>query len=626
MSGIVALAQTDGGSVDGSLLDRLTASLVFRGPDGLGTQALGPIGMGHAQLATTPEAAHERQPATLDGRVWITADARIDGRVELVAELGGVQAADLDRATDVELVLHAYRAWGRACAEHLLGDFAFVIWDAPRRRLFAARDHFGVKLLYYAVGSGSLVLSNTLSCVRAHPSVSDRLDASAVGNFLLWGENWDRSTTTFADVHCLPPAHTLLWEEGRGAVETRRYWDVPEEGPRLRYSDRRDYVDQFRGLLAAAVEDRLRTRSAAVFMSGGLDSPMVAAVARERMAEIGPRYRLEALTVCHDHLPADQECYLAKLAARHIGIPVHHLVEDDDLTADDASGSRSWMLEVEAPEPALLGSIGPDVLGYREAAAIGRVILTGWDGDALLGANVGALWRARLLSGELRSLAGEVGWHLRARKLPRVGFRAALSRIRSGRPKRVFGEYPSWIDPGFENSLDLRGRWLAVDEAPDPGRTVRGRARDFLSTPVWRSVLDPADPGMSGMPLEQRHPLLDLRLVRFSLSLPPIPWCVEKELFRVAMRGDLPDQVLRRPKTPFAGDPLVAGLGEVQGPVAHDITPELADYVDVKKYVEVFASLRVAAPRSGPLAYAAYNTFALNGWLRSRSRRVGSAS
>ena len=401
---------------------------------------------------------------------------------------------------------------------------------------------------------------------------------------------------------------------------------MPEEGPRLRYSDHRDYVDQFRALLATAVEDRLRTRSAAVFMSGGLDSPMVAAVARERMAAVGPGCRLEALTVCHDNLPADQECYLATLAARHIGIPVNRLVVDGDLSADDASRSWSWLLEAEAPEPALLGSIGPDVLGYQEAAAIGRVILTGWDGDALLGVNVGALWWARMWSGELRSLASEVGWHLRARKLPRVGFRAGLRRIREGGPKRVFGEYPSWLAPGLEKGLDLRGRWLASQAAPDPGRTVRGRARNFLSTPVWRSVLDPADPGMSGMPLEQRHPLIDLRLVSFALSLPPIPWCVEKELFRVAMRGDLPDQVLRRPKTPFAGDPLVSGLGDIRVPVAHDLTPEQGDYVDVKKYLSACATLRMAAPRSGQLAYAVYNTFALNGWLRSRSRGAGSAT
>jgi hypothetical protein len=250
--------------------------------------------------------------------------------------------------------------------------------------------------------------------------------------------------------------------------------------------------------------------------------------------------------------------------------------------------------------------------------------LTGWDGYALLAANVGALWRARLRSGELGSLAREVGWHLRARRLPRVGFRAALGRIRAGRPSRVFRGYPSWLASDFEKSLDLRGRWLAAVAVPDPGRTVRGGGHDFLSTPVWRSVLDPADPGMSEVLLEQRHPLIDLRLVSFALSLPLIPWCVEKELFRVAMRGDLPDAVLRRPKTPFAGD-LLGGLGEESAPRANDLTLELGDYVDVTKYLSVCASLCVAAPRAGALTSAAYRTFALNGWLRSRSRAGGSA-
>ena len=100
---------------------------------------------------------------------------------------------------------------------------------------------------------------------------------------------------------------------------------------------------------------------------------------------------------------------------------------------------------------------------------------------------------------------------------------------------------------------------------------------------------------------------------------------MEKELFRVAMRGDLPDQVLRRPKTPLAGDPLATGLGDTQVPAAHDLTPELGEYVDVKKYLAACATLRVAAPGSGQLAYAVYNTFALNGWLRSRTRGGGSA-
>jgi asparagine synthase (glutamine-hydrolysing) len=618
VSGILALARTDGAPLDVLLLERLTAALAFRGPDRIATETLGAVGLGHALLATTFEAERERQPATLDGKVWITADARIDGRADLMAELRRLQGAELDRATDAELVLRAYHAWGESCVARLLGDFAFVVWDAPRRMLFAARDHFGVKPLYYALRGGGLVLGNTLSSIRGHPCVSDRLDDSAVGSFLLWGENWDRSTTTFADIRCVPPAHTLRWTEKQTDVELRRYWDVPDEVPAPRYSDARGYAERFRDLLGEAVEDRLRTRSAAIFMSGGMDSPMVAAVARERMTAAGGDGRREAHTLVHDRLHDARERHFSALAARHIGIPIRHVVADDD-------GSWNWVLDAEAPEPALLGAVGPDVPGRREALAVGRVALTGWDGDSLLAANVGALWRERFRRGELGSLGRELGWHVRSRRVPRVGVRAALTAGRERRAGLAFVGYPSWLTPAFEATEDLRARWSARWAAPDPGRTARGRAHSYLSTPVWRSVLDPADPGLSGVTVEQRHPLMDLRLVDYTLSLPTVPWCVDKELFRMSMSAELPIPVLRRPKTPFAGAAPGTVLPEREPLSAAELAPELEEYVDVRRYRDAWERLRVASARPDPLTFAAFNTFALNGWLRSRSRRNGAA-
>ena len=90
-------------------------------------------------------------------------------------------------APDSELILHAYAAWGEACVQHLRGDFAFAIWDARRKVLFCARDHFGVKPFYYAELDGVFIFSNTLDCVRLHPDVSGELNESAVADFLLFG-------------------------------------------------------------------------------------------------------------------------------------------------------------------------------------------------------------------------------------------------------------------------------------------------------------------------------------------------------------------------------------------------------------------------------------------------------
>jgi asparagine synthase (glutamine-hydrolysing) len=142
MSGFVALLHTDGAPVDPALLQTLTDTLAFRGPDGLHTWHAGAIGLGHAMLRTTDaqHAAREQQPCTLDGQVWITADARVDDRDTLRRALAAAGRADAhaQHATDPQLILHAYHAWGDECMQHLLGDFSFVIWDAPRRRLFCA--------------------------------------------------------------------------------------------------------------------------------------------------------------------------------------------------------------------------------------------------------------------------------------------------------------------------------------------------------------------------------------------------------------------------------------------------------------------------------------------------------
>ena len=151
MSGIVGIVHFDGAPVDRHLLGQMTAFMTSRGPDAQQIWVEGNVGFGHTLLKTTDESEHERQPFTLDGRVWIVADARVDARRELVPQLQAHGHESLPpNATDVELILRAWQTWGENCVEHLLGDFAFAIWDGPRQRLFCARDHLGVKPFFYA--------------------------------------------------------------------------------------------------------------------------------------------------------------------------------------------------------------------------------------------------------------------------------------------------------------------------------------------------------------------------------------------------------------------------------------------------------------------------------------------
>src|SRR5207253_1379774 len=138
MSGIVGVVNWDGAPVDRRLVERMTATVSGCGPDGQHVWTDGPVGFGHAWLRTS--ATRDVQPCSLEARVWITADARIDGRPELVRTLRAHGCHDLAETTDAELILHAYAVWGEACVSHLFGDFSFAIWDGARRRVLCARD------------------------------------------------------------------------------------------------------------------------------------------------------------------------------------------------------------------------------------------------------------------------------------------------------------------------------------------------------------------------------------------------------------------------------------------------------------------------------------------------------
>jgi asparagine synthase (glutamine-hydrolysing) len=188
MSGIVGIVNLDGTEVNRDLLWQMTKFMTPRGPDAQQILSDGPVGLGHTMLRTTFESNSETQPLTIDGKTWLIADARIDGRDELIkkleAKLGSPasllsdnsEARDKVPLTDALLILYAYKVWGTDCVSHLIGDFAFAIWDSVERRLFFARDHFGVKPFYYARVNNFLLFSNMLNCLRQHPSVSSKLN------------------------------------------------------------------------------------------------------------------------------------------------------------------------------------------------------------------------------------------------------------------------------------------------------------------------------------------------------------------------------------------------------------------------------------------------------------------
>jgi asparagine synthase (glutamine-hydrolysing) len=609
MSGIVGIVHAGGRPIEPALLHALTESLAFRGPDAQEVWAEGPAGLGHA-LLRTDESTSDRQPCTLDGQVWLTADARIDGRADLVRRLREAGRTVAAEATDAELILHAYHAWGEACVEQLLGDFAFALWDGPRRRLFCARDHFGVKPFYYARSGDGLVFSNTLDCVRCHPDVTSALNEQALGDFLLFGFNQELTSTSFADVQRLPPAHALTWADGE--LRLRRYWSLPTDR-RLTYRRQSDYVEHFREVLRTAVADRLRTQRVGVFMSGGLDSTTVAAVARDLLAQ-GPRpFDLRAYTLVYDRLIPDEERHYSGLAAAALGLPIHYLPADDYLPFVGWQ-QRGWRTPEPTDEPLALGFLDQ----LEQVRAHSRVALTGQGGDAVF--FPAPLYLVELL-GQFRwgRWLAEVGSYLLSHgKLPPLGLRNWWVRRRN-RLHEAF-PYPDWLDEAFARRLGLRQRWQELTRQPAEVHPTHGAAAWRLLAPYWTNLLEGLDPGVTRCPVELRHPLFDLRLSDFVFAIPPMPWCVDKELLRSAMRGILPESVRRRPKTLLAGDPLgvILRLGSGRW-LQRDMLAHVGAYVDRQR---VLADLE-SYPRAGTHdSYLAVRPLCLDHWLRSLSINV----
>jgi len=594
MSGIAGIVNFEGEPVQRPLVQQMVDALLFRGPDGHGVWSDGGVCLVHTSLSTT-ESPREQQPFTLDGEVWIVADARVDGREELARELSLRTGQRLNGVTDVELLLRSYLEWGKECVDHLVGDFALAIWDGRSRRLFCARDHFGVKPFYYAYQKGSLVFSNTLRCVLAHPAVSDRLNEMAVADFLLFGCNRETGTTTFADVQRLSPAHTILADE-RG-LRARTYWQLPVEEP-LRYRRAEAYVEQFRELFDRAVADRLRTSQVGVLMSGGLDSTLVTATAHALLSRRGGPFNLQLITGGYEELIPDAERQYSELLAEHLGVPAHFF------PADGHRLYQGWERGAIIP-PQPLDSPLPTISDEMFAAAVqsSRVVLTGMGGDPALYPSQ-RFPLALIPQGHFSSTVEQVvRFASRRKRLPPLYLRTTMRRWLGRYPRAR--AYPAWLNEDFVERLGLRARWQTLEEAA--GTTEhpwRPEAHYLLKKAFWPYLFENHyDAAATFHPIEVRHPFFDVRLVRFLFRVPPLPWFIRKEIVRLAARDRLPEAIRLRPKTPLSSNPLWLLLEEkgrewMESTVA---ASRLQEFVDLERYMGAYEARRELSPFQSPL-------------------------
>jgi asparagine synthase (glutamine-hydrolysing) len=539
MSCIVGLFHLGGAPVHRHEVEAMLVPTQARAPDGDRVHCEGPIALAQAFLRTGSSAAEAPNNLTLDGKVFIAADARIDGRAELVRRIRATGRHVPADAPHAELILHAYVAFGDAFLDHLLGDFAFALWDSQRARLLCVRDPFGIRPLYY-FRSGDLVgFASDIEALRAHPAVSARTDRSAVADFLLFGTCMDVERTYFQDIRRIPPA--TRFELGASGMREERYWHLPQR--ETRYRSAADYVDHFDAVFESAVTDRLPGGSAAVPLSGGMDSTSIAAVAAPHATRAG--FALTAYHMSSRKLQAeDEELELAQQVADHLAI---RMVTQDLSDYPLLHDNRNPALRTPFPFSSGYLALHRDMLqSIRQSGA--RVLLSGYAGDAVFtpsGSYSRALWR----SGRWLKLAREVAHHaVHTRTVSGLGLRRTFGpahpALPSWRPAM-----PGWIAPGLVEELGLRDRWeawwLRYRQAVD--------ARDQLSLPWMDRAFEVSE--VLPSPLVVRYPFLDRRLVEYLLSVPN-HMLRQKKVLRRAMAGRLPAAITGRPKTGLPGDPV----------------------------------------------------------------------
>lgn len=575
MSGIAGIFQRDRGPLNGAFLQAAVEFLSYRGPDSQMLWSEESIGFAHALLRTAHEPTSDHQPASIKGQLSITADARIDCRTELKIKLENTGCQIESSLGDSALILHAYKVWGPRCVDYLIGDFAFAIWDARTSTLFCARDHFGIKPFYYVELSSLFVFSNTLNCVRLHPSVSVELNEAAIADFLLFGLNCDNATTSFRDIRRLPPAHFLI--VSRDSFKIERYWTPPTDRV-VRYRDADEYVHHFQTLLQSAVNDRLRTKHVGILLSGGLDSASVAATAKKLSINPGGT-DLSSFTIVYESLLPDVEGPHARKVAQFLNIPNLFIGMDRWRPFEGWENLRfSWPEPVD--DPLFLGFLNQ----FRIISKDCRVLLSGEGNDNLMYFEMWPYVRNLLRNGSCRTLVTQILTYLWLRPSFWPGIMRRTKSIFVKNTSEIM--FPPWIAPDFARRVGLEARWKAYTSLPIPPvkHPTRPKSHASLYLPQWTLMFELQNAGVTNVPVEVCYPFLDLRIVNYLLGLPSFPFLFQKKLLRDAMAGQLPEGIRLRKKTPLQGDPLVEHAKRLGNDWVDSLpwNEKMAQFVDLK--------------------------------------------
>jgi len=556
MCGICGIFDLSGQPVDRDLLDRMIAIIQHRGPDGEGRLINREVGIGHRRLSIIDVGGGGQPIGNEDGTIQIVFNGEIYNFIELRQELE-VLGHQFRTRSDTEVIVHAYEQWGTACVKRFNGMFGFALWDANKRELFVARDHLGIKPLYYVQIGQLLLFGSEIKSLLQHPACRRETDLGALAELFTF-RYVPSPKTLFAGIMKLPPGHHMVAKHGGFKIE--RFWSsIPVT--RTKWNEA-DLIAEYQTLLEDAVRIQLRSDvPLGLFLSSGVDSGVLLAIMSKYSTT-----PVQAFTIGFDGGGSGNEVDDARDMAKMFGADHQYQMIGPD---DYMKYYERYMWDMEEP------------VGNETAAAfyfVSRITATKVK-VALSGQGADEPW-----AGYDRHRGAKLsGYYSRLPEFATSGI-ASVVKALPGRMERLKRGVGSLAEPDMLTRLakiysffsaDMKDHLytgaLKSEFAKDHFGTRHALARlqgdvkhlDPLTQILYidtRSNL-PDDLLMVGdktsmaCSIEGRVPFLDVRLVEFVESLPPslrLNWLTGKHLHKKGCLKWLPKEIVYRKKKGFA--------------------------------------------------------------------------
>lgn len=554
MSGIAFLVHLDGAPADVRLIAAMTDAMAYRGPDGIAHHTDGSAALGHCAMHTSAESLDAKQPLTgPDEQTVVVLDGYIGNCDALRGDLHA-RGAIVRNRSDAELVLAAYAQWGAQCPAHIDGEYAFVIWDKRKRTIVCARDHHGLRPLFWHCDGRQLTVASDIAGVLAALPQKPALNIGYIGEIAV-DETFSPTETVWTGVHRLPGAHVLTCQIGQSGPQLVQYWHLPTQVS-INYRSDGEYFEHYRAVLSECVRQASRTHLPLAFeVSGGLDSSSLFCIA-DMLEQEGKLQapRMAGYTLAGpDGTQADELEY-----ARAVGAHLGRKLTEVPLFRPGLGwfGEAARRDQDMPPFPNAAMSIGMD----RAIAGDGaRVTINGVGGDQWLD-GTHFYYRELLAAGEWRELF--TAWREDCRLMGTVRASALFARVGPGSflprglramRRRVTGDdrrdwrgTGSWLLPTMQDQVDSRmARYAGIF----PAEYRDSYKLRKLLLPRWTQILDLISRQRAREGLENRSPMMARAFIEFSAATPErtrLRGGFTKYIHRAALAKIMPDIIVNR--------------------------------------------------------------------------------